>query len=369
MTKSNHAENRAIKDYLIEKAVDVKQHNYNIINKRLATTAALNLIASQDFADAIKATFKKGWCTPVKYCGKRSHKKAKRVENIVLSDLHFQSLIDPEECPIGYGAIEESRRLGKVAEQVADYKRQYRKDTKLVIHLLGDIIQGTLHDARDGAPLAWQQAAAIHYIVQFIMFQSAQFPSVEVYCASGNHGRNKQRHHDRAVHQKWDSHETTIYYAVKTAILNAGIKNVKFVIPKTPYYVVDVFGKKIFGTHGCTVFKSGYPGHSINVKALSHQLLKWNEAKHVGGPFDLVVVGHIHVPAQVRLPEGSIITNGALVPSDPFAVSIGSPSNVCGQWLFESTKDHVVGDSRFIVVDGAENDASYNKIITPFTGL
>jgi hypothetical protein len=65
----------------------------------------------------------------------------------------------------------------------------------------------------------------------------------------------------------------------------------------------------------------------------------------------------------------SMITNGALVPPDAFSLSIGSPDNTCGQYMFESVEGHAIGDQRFIVVDSADNDSKYNDIIKPFSGL
>jgi hypothetical protein len=269
-----------------------------------------------------------------------------------------------------YNTIQESRRLGVVAEQVADYKTTYRQETKLVIHLLGDIIQGMLHDPRDGEPLAIQFAAAVHYLTQYIMFEAAQYPNVDIYCASGNHGRNMMRHPDRAVQQKFDSIETMIYYSVKTAVLNSGVTNCKFFIPKTPYYITPLFNNKLFGTHGDTVLKPGYPGKSINVASLAQQIAKWNSARNIGAPFQVYACGHIHTASMTVLPGNvTMITNSCLVPPDAYALSIGSPDNTCGQWIAESTESHAVGDSRLILVDEADKKPKYNDIIKPFEGL
>ena len=274
------------------------------------------------------------------------------------------------ECPLEYGLVQESRRLGKVAQEVSEYKEQYRDDTKLYIHLLGDCMQGQLHDQRDGEPLSLQFAAAVHYLTQYVMFMCSCYPSVEVFCSPGNHGRNMQRHPERAVQQKFDSIETMMYYSVKKAILNAGVTNCQFNIPKTPYYIAPLFAAKMFGTHGDTVLKPGFPGKSINVSNLAQQICKWNTARDVGGPFRVFCCGHIHIGSMTELPgKVTMITNGALVPSDAYALSIGAPDMTCGQWIFESVEKHPVGDRRFIEVDGAENDSNYNSIITQFKGL
>jgi hypothetical protein len=52
-----------------------------------------------------------------------------------------------------------------------------------------------------------------------------------------------------------------------------------------------------------------------------------------------------------------MITNGALVPTDSYSLSIGSPDNTCG------VEGHAIGDQRLILVDSADSDSQYNKII------
>jgi hypothetical protein len=359
-----------VHDYLLQEAIKLRSSNKGSVDKRVAVATARDLLVVDSLQKSLAKVFTKKWCVPPKYTGKRLHTPHKRIVNILLSDLHFGSHLDPVECPIEYGRIQESRRLGRVAQQVADYKRQYRKETKLIVHLLGDIIQNQLHDPRDGDPLAEQFAAAVHYLVQFILFVASEYPSVEIFCTPGNHGRSLQRHPDRGVQQKWDAIETMIYYAVKTAVLNSGVTNCKINIPKTPYYIAQLFNSKGFFTHGDTVFKPGFPGRSINVANLAHQVTKWNTSRSVGGPFSIFAVGHVHTGSIISLPgEVTVVTNGALVPPDAFSLSIGSPDNTCGMYLWESVENHPIGDQRFIVVDGAEKNSSYNDIITQFVGF
>ena len=370
MSKDTTIDETIISDYLWQKALDLGVANKNCLDKKASIALAKDMLVARLFIQSLKSRFTKGWATPPKYNGKRLHSPHKRIVNILLSDLHFGSHLDPEECPVEYNTVQESRRLGRVALQVADYKRQYRKETKLVVHLLGDIIQGQLHDPRDGDPLSIQFTAAVHYLTQLVMFWSSQYPNIEVYCTPGNHGRNLSRHPDRAIQQKFDSIETMVYTAVRMAVLNSGVKNCKFIIPKTPYYTVQLFNSKLFGTHGDTVLKPGYPGRAINVSNLEKQVYKWNAAKNIGGPFDIFVCGHVHFASITSLPGNvSMITNGALVPPDAFSLSIGSPDNTCGQYMFESVEGHAIGDQRFIVVDSADSEPKYNDIIKPFVGL
>jgi hypothetical protein len=358
-----------LRDLLIEKATKQKKHDSSVINRRAATIAGREMAFAEELENTMKKVFRKGWTKPSGY--KKSQKIAcDRALTIPVGDTHFQSLIDPEECPKVFGPREESRRLGLVASEVAEFKPHYRDRTKCNVLFLGDIIQGQLHDMREGAPLSVQVCAAMSYLTQFLLYLSNHFPEVNAYCVTGNHGRNKQRHHDRAVQQKWDSLETVIYYGVQQAIRNSGTKNVEVHINKRPYQIVNVLGNKIFVTHGDTVIRTGFPGSQLNVSEAYKQILKWNNSKDAGGPFGLFVMGHVHTASTVRLPNNVVfMTNGCLVPPDAHSLSIGSPDVTCGFQLIESTQKHLVGDTRFITVESADKMPQYEKIIRPFTGF
>lgn len=300
----------------------------------------------------------------------KASKKIDRIVNVVLSDLHIGSDISSEET--GYqqfGKVEEARRLAQITKQICSYKQQYREHSRLVVHLIGDIIQGQLHDMRDGAVQAEQFARAVHLISQAVSHLSAAYPQVDIYCSTGNHGRNKARHFERAVHQKWDSIETELYVALHYACSN--LKNVKFHIPKTPYCKVEVLEHKFFTTHGDTVMKPGNPGKAISMGSLENQINKINASLPDADEYSVFVVGHVHTPSMTFLDNGTVmVTNGCMVPVDQFAVSIGVMESHCGQWIWETIQGHPVGDARLIKV-GAEHDKdpSLDGIIKPWSGL
>lgn len=293
-----------------------------------------------------------------------------RVVSLLLSDLHIGSDVRAEETGYqNFGVIEESRRLAALTKQTNSYKPQYRERSRLVVHMIGDIIQGILHDARDGAVEAEQFARALHILSQMIGQFSAAWPQVDIYCATGNHGRNKNRHHERAVQQKWDSVETKLYVALSYAC--SQLKNVRFHIPKTPFCKIDILGHKVFTTHGDNVLKPGNPGKAINMSGLETQINKINNSLPDAEKFSVVACGHVHTPTVTMLPNGTfMVTNGCMVPVDQFAVSIGELENHCAQWLWESVKGHAFGDSRLIKVGKQhDQDASLDNIIKPWTGL
>jgi hypothetical protein len=297
-------------------------------------------------------------------------KKIKRVHTLNLSDLHFGADIEKEETGVlDYGPIQEARRFAAVIKQASEYKPQYRKETRLVIVLNGDIIENQMHDSRTGDVISMQCVRAIHLLTQGIAYLASHYAEVDVHCATGNHDRITSRHKERAVHQKFDSYATIIYYAVKSALNN--ISHVKVHIPKTPLSSYEVFGQKIAYTHSDTVVGNGGIYSRVDVKKIEDKINKINAALKDSDEYAAMLIGHTHVGHVIHMSNGCVlIGNGGLPPPDPFAVSLGNFESNSGQWIFESVPNHPVGDMRYIKVDKAiDNDASLDKIIKPFKEL
>lgn len=348
---------RDVQDYRLglEESSRTK-HNKKII----ADVSTLQFV--EDFSERIF----KGRLTAPRSYPKRG--AINRTHNLVLSDLHFGAdLKGSETGSIDYGKTEESRRFAAVIREAREYKKQYRKHTKLNVLLLGDIMENQLHDPRTGAPIAEQVARSIHLLAQGLAVLAQAYPDVEVYCSTGNHGRNTARHQNRAVHQKFDSLETIIYYALKHAL--SSYKNVKVHIPTAPLSSFMVYGKRIGFTHGDTVINPGNPGSAVNVKGLENQVNKLNAALSDKDEYAVIVYGHTHTAHIVYLSNGAILLgNGSLPPADHFCASLGIlESNNNGQWIFESVEGYPVGDLRYLKVPKEyDSDSSLDKLIKPW---
>jgi hypothetical protein len=298
----------------------------------------------------------------------RSKGKTKRVCNLFLSDSHCGANLDPKEVPVGYGLVEESRRVASVMLEAADFKRQYRSDTECYVHFTGDIIQGKLHPDNS---LMWviQMADALHIFVQAFAYLAQQFPNgVTIRCTPGNHGRNPHKNPKRATDQKYDGYETFLYYSLKKAL--AHIPNIRFEIPLTPYYTYDLFGQSAIFTHGDGGIVAGSPNSNIDVKKIRDKLNEWNSGE-LQKRFTLFGVGHCHTGSVIHMNNGVIfMTNGTLSPTDPYGISMGYSSIRCGQWIWESTPGYIVGDHRFCFIDKqTDQNKDMDRIVRPFTGL
>lgn len=330
----------------------------------------VDYLARQEFAlermEAIVQRFADRKWVP-QYKGKKS-KHIERRLNLILSDLHYGSDLDPKLVTFPYFAEQESRRTAAICAQVADYKRQYRSQTELEIHLIGDIIQGKLHDVQNAADLTKQYDRALHNLIYGIEFLATEFRKVTVRTSVGNHGRDVSRHPERAMQDKYDSNEFRIYRALKYRF--AKVPNITMDTPMRGFYMYEQFGMKGVMTHGDTVFNPGYPGKVVDVQRLSTQINAFKLAHPDNRDAILFGMGHVHTAMDVAVGGNTIITNGCLVPTDEYAQSIGIYNTPCSQQLWETVPGHMFGDHRRLEIGKNEDeDVSLNKIVPVWKDL
>lgn len=331
---------------------------------------ATDYLAKQEFAlermEAIAKRFSERKWIP-EYKGKKAKHVERRV-NLILSDLHYGADLDPKLVTFPYFAVQESRRTAAICAQVADYKRQYRGETELEIHLIGDIIQGKLHDVQNAADLTKQFDRALHNLIYGIEFLATEYRKVTVRTSVGNHGRDVHRHPERAMQDKYDSNEFRIYRAMKYRF--AKVPNIVMETPMRGFYMYDQFGMKGVMTHGDTIFNPGYPGKVVDVQKLSTQINAFKLAHEDNREAILFGMGHVHTAMDVCVGGNTIITNGCLIPTDEYAQSIGIYNSHCSQQLWETVPGHMFGDHRRLDIGkGEDEDASLNKIIPVWESL
>lgn len=280
-----------------------------------------------------------------------------------LSDLHLGSELCPRDNPRPFTAIEEARRLEYLLRQAMDYKPQYREDSDFLLILDGDLAEGyLLHDLRDGVPLAEQKIIFWRHFRLYIGYLASAYKRVKVVCEPGNHGRDIVRHPGRATSRKWDGHEWEMYYAL--SMMCSSLLNVEWDIPFKAVATVDLHGSKGLVSHGDTELKLGDPDTKASANAAT--LDRINSTRIYGVEYDWAFFGHYHKPRYI---PGRVRTlwNGALVPPNGHARGQGYINEVCGQWLWEATEGHPVGDARFIEVGPMQDhDERLGGLIPPF---
>jgi len=291
----------------------------------------------------------------------------------IWSDHHFGTNVDPEE--VGWrnefnwniGA----RRLALLCNQIATYKIEKREfHDELVIFLIGDNIGGVLHDQEGPSYdlLINQINGTTSYYKQAISYLKNYYKKIRVVCQPGNHGRVMHKANKaRATCQKYDSFENIIFYSLSMMFKNDD--QVKFIVSKSPYSDVKIRNTRIYATHGDTMFHTGNVGKIINMRNIEQQVDRINSGERSTGKeqFSIIVVGHVHHPMATQVSNGvSVIVNGSLIGSDPFAMSCGLSMSAPTQVVWELTDNYAVGDMRLIHVASGDNDKSLEKIIRPY---
>lgn len=307
---------------------------------------------------------------------KRKSKTLDRDVVVSLNDTHYGCLVNPEEVGNvnSYGWKEACRRTALIAEQVVEYKLEKRNQVNnLHVILNGDIIAGVIHDlaGRTADLLALQQNGAIHILVNFLNYVSKHYKNVIVYALSGNHDDMPHRREGgRVLSHKYDSAASPIFYALSAAFRNN--KNISFKFTKGLSLDVVLPAGRMLVTHGDVLFSKqlGNPGSNINVKGLSDSINRFNSGELAKGsnPIKLVLFGHTHTHASFTTFDGiKVFIVPSLVGTDSYAYSLGINFNQASQLIFESTKKHIMGDSRLIEVTDADNRTDLDKIIPIYT--
>lgn len=308
---------------------------------------------------------------PVKL-GKQTKKKASRSLVAHFSDTHYGVNIDKGELDNlnEFNWTIAARRSAFFINEAVNYKSQHRADTELVVLLNGDIIAGVIHDQEWAVDLLTTQfAGALSIFAQGITYAARNFQKVRVVCCPGNHGRAMHKmSKDRASVHKWDSYEGMLYVALRETL--KAYPNIEFVIPESPYAIVDIQGHKMFVTHGDTVLNVGNPGRNLNMKAINEQIHKLNSQLVKGdAKFAAVICGHVHVSTIQETDSGTMLmVNGTLSGLDAYAQSIGIFSVNATQTLFEVVPKYPVGDIRLIRLKNADSLEELDCIIKPFRG-
>jgi hypothetical protein len=301
---------------------------------------------------------------------------SERVNTMMISDTHFGINIDPYEVESNqYNWTIAARRLGKVIHDAAHFKLDHRNDCqKLVINFGGDLCQGIIHADDAGQELmTFQMVGAARMVIQGIDYLRDFYNEIDCAITDDNHMRllTHTKGNGRAMSQKSDSFNTMLFEMVQQAFrLDPAVK---FHRPKTPYTEYKVFDRTQFLTHGDTVLKLGWLSKKIDTGSLAAQIAAINATRTDANRIEVVWAGHVHTGLQLALESDvDVFINPSMSGIDPFAQSIGilggSNERSCraGQWLVEQTREERIGDARIVWASKADDDADYEKIITPF---
>ena len=201
---------------------------------------------------------------------------------------------------------------------------------RLVVAANGDMVTGSLHDLEkhsNGKAVTESVYECGMLLAEAIRDLSADFPKLDVYCTSGNHGRlpDAKRMEQKAPLRNWD---TLVYLFAKTALRD--LPNVTFEIPDSYSVGYQVEGLNILQGHGHDIKSwNSIPWYGIDryVNRISGM-----EASR-SNKIDAYIFGHFHRATNMPHATGEMFVNGSLIGGTEFSVNGLGVADKPVQWL------------------------------------
>lgn len=280
--------------------------------------------------------------TPKPYKARRLARQTKeQVAVAMLSDAQIGECILPEETG-GLGEynikiFEQRLRTNfEALVRVVELHRKVSPIRKLVIPLLGDIIDGHNiykgHNANLELNAVDQLLQGVVLIAQYILSLSAHFEEIELVCIPGNHGRIGE---GEKFHVNWEY----IFYCLLEEKLRDH-KQIKFIRPKAWWAIHNILGWNFFMVHGDDINRYfGIPWYGTE-KAAGRWATMF---KDMDTSFQYILMGHHHTPFSWDLQAGlEVFCNGTFVQGNIYAAKKLQLRGEPTQWLFFVHPEHGV---------------------------
>lgn len=286
----------------------------------------------------------------VRKVAKSAPKSAEREVTLFVSDCHFGSVVDNREVPSEkYDYSVANARMQTLIHELKSYKPHHRNETTCRLLFGGDLIENRIHGPSNHiTALSEQIYFAMRQLTNLVHEALDSYGRVSVTTCVGNHDRWPDIR-ERALAQKYDSIATLCYLYVRDQF--TGDPRVTVDIPRTPWteWFTPGGGVGVL-SHGDSFVNAGSVGKVINVGAIASQIHRFNAKRERKA--EVFAMGHLHRCTYATLDDGtSLIVNGALIGSSPYAQSLGIVDSDPIQALWESVPGHVVGDFRMVRVD------------------
>lgn len=293
---------------------------------------------------------------------------------LMLNDTHYGLIVHSDEVNDvnSFGWTQACRRSAMMLKETLNYKQHNRNQvSKVHLVLNGDLIQGIIHGLQmDQMEKSIHQVnGAIHILTHLISNLASEFKEVQVHGLCGNHedSPHKRDHGKRVNSEKYDSYANIIFYSLSTAFRNSD--HIGFNFTKGLHLNIDLPAGRALITHGDTLFSRalGNPGTSLNVKTLSNAIREWNAGEIAKGrpPVKLVMFGHVHTMAHFITSDGvEVYIAPSLSGTDGYSHGgFNANTNLIAQVVFESTPKFIMGDTRLVRLNGADNNSDYDQLI------
>lgn len=312
---------RAVKDGLASDDLEIKVNKVKIEKQKsdlrikdlekLLTEKETQLSDVLQLNDAIRKSH------PDKIKIKTDHSKSESTAIMVLSDVHLEESIDPKsvEGMNEYNLSIAERRTKKFFENGLKLIEMCRSTTvidNLVLGVLGDLIDGKIHDDSEENNLSPTEASlkAYELLVAGIDFlvENGHFKKILVPCCYGNHSRTTNK--SRIATSAKNNFEWMIYNFLASKYKNHPI--VQISITDGYFHYVTIYDKVVRFHHGDYIrYGGGVGGLHIPLRKAIAQFNKFKRA-------DIDIMGHYHT----RTSGADYLVNGSIVGYNAFAISI-----------------------------------------------
>ena len=229
--------------------------------------------------------------------------------SLLLSDWHYGIKVDNQVNT--YNTDIAVERISEITTKAIEYCRLH-KVTKLNVIVIGDIVSGQIHSS----VRVQQEEDAITQIINsgellatVIREFCNEINEVDVYFTWGNHGRTQENKSSNITSENVER--------LVCKYVELKLPNIKVISSETDDFIVaDIAGRDVLITHGHNDNVNNVVKHFTNV-------LKYK--------VDEVYLGHYHTFNITNDNDTEIITNGSLVGTDDYALSLrlnNQPSQV-----------------------------------------
>lgn len=277
-----------------------------------------------------------------------------------LSDFHGGESVTLERTR-GFNEFSTSilaQRLKKVVDSHISIKQRMErgggwKFKKLVIGLNGDLVSGTIHEIErhsDAKNVVMAVYAVAMILAQAIRDLAAQYPSVEIYCTSGNHGRlpDARRVQQKDPTRSWD---TMIALLAKEHLRE--FEYIQFHIPDSYSVAYDIEGWTFLQTHGHDVKSwNSIPWYGINRLTGNINALEASRRQTI----HYWVFAHFHSKSSLEHASGESFINGSMIGGTEFSINALGKSDKPCQWMLMVHKEHGV-TSRWPLIGTCPTDS------------
>ena len=210
---------------------------------------------------------------------------------------------------------------------------------RLIISANGDMVSGTIHELEkhsDYDNVVWAVYSCGMVLAEAIRDLAAVYPSVEVFCTSGNHGRlpDARRIQQKEPTRSWD---TLVYLFAREHLRH--LKTVQFFIPNSYAVAWDIYGWRWLQTHGHDVKSwNSIPWYGLNRLIGNMNALESGR----GAPVHYWAFGHFHNASSLPHASGESFVNGSLIGSNEFALNALGKVDRPTQWMLQVHPEHGV---------------------------